>query len=532
MTQPTRGSRGMAVAPHALAAQAALGVLREGGNAVEAMVAAAATIAVVYPHMNSIGGDGFWLVHVPGEPMRAIDACGAAARAATIDWYRERELDAIPFRGGAAANTVAGTVSGWDLAFEYSRAALRGRMPLERLLADAIHYARDGIAVTRSQTATTRSKLDGLRGQPGFDETYLVDAAAPATGSRFRQPRMAATLERLAAAGLADFYRGDLARSFAADLAASESPVSLQDLDAHRAQWREPLALRHSLGTVYNLPPPTQGLASLLILGILDRLPLARTDPLGADYVHFCVEAVKQAFGVRDREITDPAFMASDPRSFLEPQAIDALASRVDASRAAPWGRGKGPGDTIWMGVVDSQGRAASFIQSLYHEYGSGVVLRESGVCWQNRGCSFSLDERALNALQPGRKPFHTLNPAMALLDDGRALVYGNMGGDGQPQTQSAVFTRTLVFGMTPQEAIGAPRWLLGRTWGQATESLKLEARFAPQVVEELRRRGHDVEVVGAYDEVVGHAGAILRSGDGLLEGGFDPRSDGGVAAY
>jgi gamma-glutamyltranspeptidase len=522
----------MAVAPHSLAAQSALAVLREGGNAVEAMVAAAAAIAAVYPHMNSIGGDGFWLVHVPGEPMRAIEACGPAAAGATVDLYREHGLAAIPFRGGLAANTVAGTVSGWALALEYSRASLGGRLPLPRLLADAIHYARDGIAVTRSQTVTTQVKLDGLKGQHGFDECYLVDGAPPRTGTRFRQPRMAATLERLAQAGLEDFYRGDLARSIASDLAAAGSPVALRDLEAHRAQWREPLALRHSLGTVHNLPPPTQGLASLLILGILDRLPLARTDPLGADYVHFCVEAVKQAFAVRDRVVTDPAYMKEDPKAPLRPEAIDALAKNIDPSRAAPWGRGKGPGDTIWMGVVDAQGRAVSFIQSLYHEYGSGIVLRESGINWQNRGCSFSLDERALNVLRPGRKPFHTLNPAMALLDDGRALVYGNMGGDGQPQTQSAVFTRTLLFGMSPQEAIAAPRWLLGRTWGQATDSLKLEARFSPDVIADLRRRGHEVEVVGAYDEIVGHAGAILRSRDGLLEGGFDPRSDGGVAAY
>lgn len=522
----------MAVAPHSLAAQSALAVLREGGNAVEAMVAAAATIAVVYPHMNSIGGDGFWLVHVPGQPMRAIDASGAAGSAATPGSYRERGFEAIPFRGGVAANTVAGTLSGWALALELSRESLGGRMPLSRLLADAIHCAGHGIAVTRSQTVTTRAKLEGLRGQPGFDETYLVNGEPPSTGTRFLQPRMAATLERLAQAGLDDFYRGDLARGIAKDLATAGSPVALKDLEAHRARWRDPLALRHSLGTVYNLPPPTQGLASLLILGILDRLPLARTDPLGADYVHFCVEAVKQAFVVRDRAVTDPAYMKEDPEALLRPQAIDALAARVDPSRAAPWGRGKGPGDTIWMGVVDAEGRAVSFIQSLYHEYGSGIVLRESGINWQNRGCSFSLDERALNVLRPGRKPFHTLNPAMALLDDGRTLVYGNMGGDGQPQTQSAVFTRTLLFGMTPQEAIAAPRWLLGRTWGNPTDSLKLESRFAPDVIEELRRRGHDVEVVGAYDEIVGHAGAILRSRDGLLEGGYDPRSDGGVAGY
>lgn len=522
----------MAVAPHSLAAQSALAVLREGGNAIEAMVAAAATIAVVYPHMNSIGGDGFWLVHVPGEPVRALDACGASAAAADLAFYHSRHLAAIPVRGGAAANTVAGTVSGWDLALEHSRTALRGKMPLGRLLEDAIHYARHGIAVTRSQTATTQAKLEGLRGQPGFDDTYLVDGELPATGTRFRQERMAATLERLAKAGLDDFYRGDLARSFAKDLAAVASPVALDDLAQHRAQWRTPLALPHWNGTLYNMPPPTQGLASLLILGILDRLQIGRTDPHGADYVHLCVEAVKQAFRVRDRHVTDPAYMTVDPHALLAPEAIDALAARIDPQRAAPWGAGKGPADTIWMGVIDGNGRAVSFIQSVYHEYGSGVVLAESGVAWQNRGCSFSLDERALNVLRPRRKPFHTLNPAMALLDDGRTMVYGSMGGDGQPQTQSAVFTRTVVFGMNPQDAIAAPRWLLGRTWGQASDTLKLEARFPPAVVEELARRGHEVEVVGEYDEVVGHAGAILRGTDGLMEGGFDPRSDGGVASY
>ncbi|HET7546772.1 MAG TPA: gamma-glutamyltransferase family protein [Usitatibacter sp.] len=532
MSQPIRGTRGMAVAPHALAAQSALAVMREGGNAIEAMVAAAATIAVVYPHMNSIGGDAFWLVHVPGEPPRAIDACGAAAHGASIASYRERGLSSIPFRGGVAANTVAGTVSGWELALSLSAAQLGGRMPLTRLLADAIHYAREGIAVTRSQTATTQAKLEGLRGQPGFDETYLVAGAAPITGTRFRNARLAATLDRLAQAGLADFYRGDLARSIAGDLAAVGSPVALEDLERHRAMWREPLQLRHSLGTLYNMPPPTQGVVSLLILGILDALQVGRVDPHGAEYVHLCVEAVKQAFGIRDRHVTDPAYMKVDAQSFLAPESIASLAARIDRARAAPWGAGKGPADTVWMGAIDERGCAVSFIQSLYHEYGSGVVLAESGINWQNRGCSFSLDEGALNALAPGRKPFHTLNPALALLSDRRAMVYGNMGGDGQPQTQSAVFTRTMVFGMNPADAIAAPRWLLGRTWGQTSDTLKLESRFPPAVIEALARMGHEVEVVGAYDEVVGHAGAVIRHPNGLFEGGSDPRSDGAVASY
>jgi gamma-glutamyltranspeptidase len=522
----------MAVAPHSLAAQSALAVLREGGNALEAMIAAAAAIAVVYPHMNSIGGDAFWVVHLPGETPRAIDACGAAAQLASIDFYRERGLAAIPFRGGVAANTVAGTVSGWKLAFDASRERLGGRLPLSRLLADAIDYARDGIVVTRSQTETTRVKLEGLAGQPGFDEAFLVAGAPPATGTRFRQPRVAATLERLARAGLDDFYLGEVGRGLADDLEAIGSPLRFDDLEKHRAQWRPALSLAHSRGTLYNMPAPTQGVVSLLILGILDRLQLERVDAASADYVHLCVEAVKQAFGVRDRYVTDPAYMEVEGQELLAPHRIDALAANIERTRAAPWGAGRGPADTIWMGVVDGEGRAVSFIQSLYHEYGSGVVLEQSGVNWQNRGCSFSLDERALNVLRPGRKPFHTLNPALALLKDGRTMVYGNMGGDGQPQTQSAVFTRTVLFGMDPQAAIAAPRWLLGRTWGNPSDTLKLESRFAPELVEKLRAMGHEVELLEAFDETVGHAGAIFRCADGTLEGGFDPRSDGGVASY
>lgn len=533
MLNSIRGTRGMAAAPHALASQSALAVLREGGNAVEAMVAAAATIAVVYPHMNSIGGDAFWLIHAPGEAPRGLEACGAAARGVSREWYAERGIEgSIPFRGGVAANTVAGTISGWASACAHSRESLGGKLPFSRLLEDAIHYARAGIPVTQSQYANTRNKRAELERVPGFADAFLPGGEVPRVASLFRQPRMAATLERLAYAGLDDFYRGDLARSIARDLAAVGSPVALADLEAHAAVWKRPLELRHRAGRVYNMPPPTQGLVSLLILGILDRFDLARLDPVGADYVHLAAEAVKQAFAIRDRHVTDPAYMTADPQALLDPAHIDALAARIDPKKAAPWGKDKGPADTIWMGVVDGEGRAVSFIQSIYHEFGAGVVLAESGINWQNRGASFSLDERALNFIRPGRKPFHTLNPAMALLDDGRTMVYGNMGGDGQPQSQSAVFTRTVVFAMEPQAAISAPRWLLGRTWGQTTDTLKLESRFAPEVVAELARRGHDVEVLGAYDETMGHAQAIVRYPNGVLEGGADPRSDGSVAAF
>jgi len=529
---PVRGSRAMAVAPHALASQSALAVMREGGNAVEAMIAAAATIAVVYPHMNSLGGDGFWLISRPGRPPLALEACGAAAAAADIASYRDRGLDTIPFRGGLAANTVAGTVSGWNAAHEWSRRELGGRLPLSRLLADAVDYARHGMPVTASQAACTQAKREELSSIPGFADTFLPGGQAPATGSLFRQPRLADTLEHLARSGLDDFYRGAPAEALARDLAAVGSPLAAADLAAHQPVWKTALVLEHSLGKVYNVPPPTQGLVSLLILGQLDRRLPRDLDPAGADYVHLCVEATKLAFGVRDAHITDPAHMDVDPQSLLAPRELDAMAARISTEQAAPWGKGKGPADTIWMGAVDADGVAVSFIQSIYHEFGSGVVLSGSGVNWQNRGCSFSLDPRSRNPLMPGRKPFHTLNPAMAHLADGRTLVYGNMGGDGQPQSQSAVFTRIAHYGMNPQAAVDAPRWLLGRTWGQSSDTLKLESRFGAATADALRARGHEVEMLRSYDETMGHAGAILRHADGTLEGGADPRSDGSVASW
>lgn len=531
MMNPVRATRGIAVAPHSIAAQSASAVLRDGGNALEAMIAAAATIAVVYPHMNGIGGDSFWLFAENGKPPQGIDASGAAAMLASREFYTGKGMSTIPMRGPLAANTVAGTISGWDLAFAQSR-EWGGSLDLPRLLRDAIGYARDGIPVTRSQHASTRDKLAELHAQPGFADTFLVDGAPPAENSVFCQPRLGDTLDRLACAGLRDFYEGEVARRIVADLEALGSPLRADDLSKHHAVLTAPVALAHSCGTVYNTMPPTQGVISLAIVGILDRLGIDRLDPLSAEYVHLVVEATKRAFGVRDQHVTDPAYMSVDPQTLLDPAALDALAADIDRHRALAWGGATEPGDTIWMGVIDGEGRAVSFIQSIYHEFGSGVVLRDTGINWQNRGCSFSLDAEALNALEPGRKPFHTLNPALAQFDDGRSMVYGTMGGDGQPQTQAAVFSRYASMGMGLQQAVTAPRWLLGRTWGNMSESLKIESRFAGRVAEELCHRSHVVDVIGAFDETVGHAGALVRHPNGMMEGAFDPRSDGAVAGF
>lgn len=533
MLNSTLATRGIAVAPHSLAAQSALDVMREGGNALEAMIAAAATIAVVYPHMNSIGGDGFWVISRPGFAPGGIDAAGKSARAASIDWYAKHGVTGqIPFRGPMAALTVAGTISGWGKAYELAKSA-GGRLPFSRLLADAIHYAEAGIAVTPSQSQLTAKKLTELKDQPGFADTFLVNQAAPEAFSHLRQPALAQTLKTIAKDGTESFYRGKLARNIAADLQALGSPITLADLHAHHARLADPLQLKLGNTTLLNMQPPSQGLISLMILGIMHKLHGWADDPEGPGFIHVQVEATKQAFKIRDAHLTDPAWMKSPAHTFLDDKLLTELAANINPHEAAPWGSRTDPGDTIWMGVIDGTGLSVSFIQSIYHEFGSGIVLPHSGINWQNRGCAFSLDPTHINHLAPGKKTFHTLNAAIAQLGDhGSTLVYGTMGGDGQPQTQATLYQRVTKFGDHPQQALSRPRWLLGRTWGQASESLKLERRFSAATFEALKAMGHDVEWLADWDEAVGHAGMLLRDGRGIMTGGFDPRSNGAVAGF
>ncbi|MBC7191995.1 gamma-glutamyltransferase family protein [Marinobacter sp.] len=527
MLKTVYSNKGLFVAPHHLAAQAGRDILKEGGNAVEAMVAAAANIATVYPHMNSIGGDGFWLIHEPGKEPVAIDACGRAAGAATLDFYAGHKT--IPSRGPLAALTSAGTIAGWQQAL--SVAAPWGKaLPVSRLLEPAIAHARDGIVVTESQSRLTAEKRSQLESVPGFAETFMPGGGSPVTGSLLKQTTLAGTFEQLARAGLDDFYRGELATAIGAELSRLGSPLTRNDLAGYQAMRVDPLQVQLPGVRIFNLPPPTQGLAALMILGIFERLGVSRAESF--DYVHGLVESTKRAFRVRDRIVTDPDRVPEAPVSFLTADLLSRLAGEIDPARALPWPDPAQPGDTIWMGCMDSDGRSVSFIQSIFWEFGSGVVLRDTGIHWQNRGISFSLAPGSLQALEPGRKPFHTLNPAMALFDDGRTMSYGTMGGEGQPQTQAMVFSRYALFNQPLQQAVTAPRWLLGRTWGDVTTSLKLERRFDPALVDQLRSAGHVVEVLDEdFSDTMGHAGALVRRPDGILEGAADPRSDGSVAA-
>jgi oxamate amidohydrolase len=516
-------SRGVACAPHFAAAEAGRAILAEGGNALEAMVAMAATIAVVYPHMNHLGGDGFWLVHEPSGKVRALMAAGAAGARATPARYRDAGYERIPTRGPLAALTVPAAVAGWMLALEAAKAH-GGRLPLADLLAAATKHAQEGVEVSRHLALNIADASRELKDVPGFAETFLIDGKPAPQGARLQPAALAATLQQLAHAGLDDFYRGDIAREIAADLERVGSPVTRVDLERCRATEAEPLSVALPAGTLWNTPPPTPGLVALMILALYDRLGVKEAESF--DHLHGLIEASKRATAVRDRVITDPGRLPHALDRYLGDAFLDAEAAAIDRRKAAPWKAKEEVGDTIWMGAADASGLVVSYIQSLYWEFGSGVVLPRTGIVMQNRGLSFSLDRSALNVLEPGRLPLHTLTAALAVLRDGRVMAYGTMGGDAQTQIQAAVFTRHVLHRQPLEQAIARPRWYVGRTWGKAIGNLVIEARLDGNLIDRLVSAGHDVTMTDA----VGHAGAVVLHPDGTMEGAHDPRADSGAA--
>ncbi|HEV7820201.1 MAG TPA: gamma-glutamyltransferase, partial [Burkholderiales bacterium] len=388
-------------------------------------------------------------------------------------------------------------------------------------------FGREGYPQSRSEARGKPFEFEMLKDAPGFAERFLVDGAFPETGTTRRAAKLSDTLDQLVHTGLDDFYRGDVGRELAADLEEIGAPLVREDFAGYRAAARDALELHLQGRSHYNSPPPTQGLASLLILGIFDRLKVPRKDSF--EHIHGLIEASKRALTIRDQVCTDFEHLKHAPASFLTPQVLQREADAISMHKAAPYPVAPATGDTTWMGAIDASGLAVSYIQSLYWEYGSGCVLPRTGVLMQNRGVSFSLDANAMNPLAPGRRPFHTLNPALASFNDGRVMCYGAMGGDGQPQFQAQVFTRYL-FGEDLADAIDAPRFLFGRTWASPSRALRLENRFDPELVDRLRSVGHEVEPLPPYDENVGHAGALVRYSDGRIEAAHDPRSDGGAA--
>jgi oxamate amidohydrolase len=539
------GQQGMVTTPHYLASQAGISMLKNGGNAIDAAIAAASTLSVVYPHMAALGGDNYWLIfNATTRELRGLNASGRAGSRATIAFYANRQFHRIPARGYHAANTVPGSVSGWGEAYRYSKDVLSTELGWKDLFTDAIRYAETGFPISASlanwlsiRTNTSDPELDNLQRFAGFRRTFLKpDGSTYRVGEILRQRDLVSTLVRLAGKGPEEFYHGDIARQIVADLEANDGMLSMDDFAHHQSNWVEPISVPYRDTVAFNLPPNSQGIASLSILNILNQFELAEIAEGSAEYHHLLIEATKEAFRDRDRYLTDPAFLEIPIEEILSLAHGQAQAARI-RSALAVCGDDLKPldlkGDTVWLGVVDRAGNAVSLIQSIYHDFGSAIVPAATGVLLHNRGSFFSLEPSHTNRLEPGKRTAHTLNPAMLFKGRKLFLVYGTMGGEGQPQTQAAMVTRIVDYRLSPQDAIEAPRWVYGRTWGAEVNNVRLEARVTQKVIESLERRGHAIEIVEPYAHVMGHAGAILIEPENqVLYGASDPRSDGIAIGY
>ena len=515
---------GMVASPHYFASLAGLRVLQEGGSAVDAAIAVNSTLGIVYPHMTGMGGDSFWLIYDAVEnKMHALNGTGPAVSGATRQHYRDLGLSAIPQRGPHAALTVPGAVDAWCKAHERF-----GKLSLRQCLNAAITYAREGYPVSAGQAQFTRNTAKILGRYEDTRNAFIPQGRLPEVGDIMRFPGMAETMEAIARDGRAGFYEGAVRDEIVRSLTAVGGDWQASDLSNYHGTWSEPISTTYRGYTCYQHPPNSQGFAHLMILNILERFDVAALRTDRAAYIHLLVEATKLAFRDRDRYLTDPAFSDIPLDRLLSKEYAAELAKQISFDSALshepePMGQ-----DTTCTVVVDRDGNAASIIQSLYHEFGSAFVAGKTGILLQNRGSFFSLDENHVNRLEPGKRSFHTLMPGMLFRDGKLDLVYGTMGGEGQPQTSTAVVTRYVDFNHDVQTAVDNPRWLYGRTWGDTTRALRVENRFDEEVFAWLRKRGHQVEITEAWCDFMGHAAAIkVDHRTGVLSGAADARGEG-----
>jgi gamma-glutamyltranspeptidase len=518
---PVLATRGMVASPHALASAAGADALRAGGSAVDAAIACAATLGVIYPHMCGIGGDAFWLVYdAAARKVSYLDGGGRAARIATLDRFSGQAE--IPYRGLVPATlTTPGAVASFCAAHERY-----GKLSLARCLQDAIHYARDGYPVT--------ARLARWIAETSSDLAKDAASAALFLSRPGKNPALARTLEAIAGQGRAGFYEGPVA----ADLARLGGLFDAADLAAQQAHWGEPIRGSYRGVTICQTPAPTQGFTVLEMLNLLEPLELAKREFLGPDHVHLLVQAKQIAYDDRDRWLGDPRFVEVPMRKLLSKSYADERRQLIDPARALPWDEvpaaGSLAGDTVYVAAVDGVGNAASLIFSLYGIFGACVTAPASGVVLQNRGAYFSLDPAHPNRLEPGKVPLHTLIASLAFRDERLWAVLGCMGADGQPQIHVQSYVAMIDFGLDIQQALSAPRWLSGRfALGEARDTLHIEARYPRATIDELARRGHRIERWGDWNELAGHANGITVDGQGgVLAGGADPRSDGAAVGY
>lgn len=513
-----RSTRGMIATPHAAASQAGVEILRNGGTAVDAAIAANAVLTVVYPASCGIGGDALWLVYEP-RLRRAIayNGSGRAPAGLCAGVIRDRGFTAMPERG-ALAVTVPGAVRSWE---DVLRA--HGRFDFETLLAPAHRYASDGFVVTDTLAAFFAANQALLDASDDARALFLA-RGVPRAGDRLRNEPLAATLRMLATKGADALYAGPIADAIVQTLNDLGNPMSATDLSLHRTQAVEPLRTPWRGREILAHPPNSQGALTPLVLRMLE----ADADAQEAQWLHRAIESFKLAFDLRNAEFGEPETMRIRVEDSLEPSAVSRLRSQIDPHSARVRIPPVDHGDTIAIVAVDEDGLAVSLIESLYRNFGSGIVASGTGIFLHNRGAYFTLQSNHPNELRAGKRPLHTLSPGMIMHNGVPEFVYGTMGGDGQTQTHVQIVHNLYERGMSVQQAIDAPRFVYGRdSETNFSDGVRIESRMPAETIEYLRQRGQSVQLVSAFESALGHAhGIFIDAERGTLAGGADPRAD------
>jgi gamma-glutamyltranspeptidase/glutathione hydrolase len=539
MPPPTRppvvARNGLIATSQPLASAAGLRVLQDGGNAIDAAVTAVAVLSVVEPTMTGAGGDLFAIVYdARSGRLHGLNASGRAARAATPEAFRDRGLKEIPYRGVISVS-VPGAVDGWE-----SLLGRFGTIPLARALAPAIAYAREGFALTPVIAEQWASAADTLATDPAAAATFLPEGRAPRTGEVFANPRLAATLETIARGGREAFYRGPLAEAIAADLQKRGGLLTTLDFNQHQSNWVDPISTTYRGHEVYELPPNTQGFAALEMLNILEGFDVASLRHNSAAYLHLLVEAKKIAFADRDAYLADPASVPAERlKRLISKEYAAGRRKEIDLARAGTYAPMEGrrsasgtrspeaKGDTVYLTAADRHGNVVSLIQSIFENFGAGIVAGETGIVLHNRGNLFSLDPSHPNVIAPGKRPLHTLVPALVFKDGRPWLSFGVMGGDMQPQGHVQALLNLIDFGMDVQAAGDAPRFR------HYAAGLALEEGVSDEAWKGLADRGHrlvDRTAVSAY--FGGYQAILIDPRTRALIGGSDRRKDGVAIGY
>ena len=534
-------TRSEAMAPNAMAATSqplatpvALDIMQQGGNAIDAAIAANAVLGLVEPTGNGIGGDLFAIVwDAETQQLYGLNASGRSPQSLTLDYFKQQGLDKIPARG-VLPLSVPGTVDGW---FELHEKF--GALPMAQVLAPAIEYARQGFPVTEVIAYYFERNAAVIGEQPGFAEVFLKDGQPPQKGERFRNPDLANTLEKIANEGRDVFYRGEIARTIDAFVAEHGGFLSYDDLANHTSTWVEPVSTNYRGYDLWELPPNTQGIAAQQILNILENYDLAAMGFDSAEYIHHFVEAKKLAFEDRAKYYADPEFSAAPVTGLLDKDYAKERAKLIDPNRAGKaYEPGNPPteGDTIYLTTADQQGNMVSLIQSNYRGMGSGITPTGLGFVIQNRGELFALQEGHANVYEPGKRPFHTIIPAFVTKDGKPLMSYGVMGGATQPQMHAQILINMIDFGMNLQEAGDAPR-ILHTGSSQPTGEImadggvvSLENGFSAATRRELIKMGHTLqEAVGPYG---GYQAIWKNHEEDVYYGASESRKDGHAAGF